>query len=193
MYAKGGAGYSLGFRFRKTDENGDQVSYLGAVFKQMQYDVAESKAQISVRLIDAFASLERFVVKRQRNLSEEQYLTVMNEGMRACHHRAGVLALRVKNHKFVHEREWRAIVMPRMGAPARVMKFRNNAEGQCVVPYVDLPLVANSRDLLLLDELWVGPIRDQAQRTQYARNLVQSLGYSPDIVKLSTVPLRDPV
>jgi hypothetical protein len=99
-----------------------------------------------------------------------------------------VLALSVKHRSFAVEQEWRAVVMPRQRAPARVMKTRETPKG--LVHYVELPLVTNPSDLLQLEEVWIGPVR-QGARAPSIRALLQSLGYSPNIVKLSSVPLRD--
>jgi DUF2971 family protein len=190
-YGGYGAGYALGFRFHRSDENGTEVSYLGAVFKQMKYDPVATKAHMKERLTDAFAALERFARPRWNHMRGDQQGRVMNGGMALCHHRAGVMALPVKHEAYAVEREWRAVVMPRHKAPERVMKIRLDAANN-EVPYVELPLVLNPDDLIRLEEVRVGFGSDQAERAEYASALVQSLGYSPDIVKLSTVPMVPP-
>ena len=188
-YGGRGAGYSLGLRFIYVDKSGTLQSHVGAVFKRMEYDAGVSRAIIREGLEGAFETLERFAAQRLANLRPEQFHKMMHKGMQLCHHRAGVMALSVKHSGFKVEQEWRAIAMPRHNAPERTMKTRFDANG-LPVPYVELPLVSHAIDRVALEELWVGPTADAQARADKARALVESLGYSPEVVKLSKMPIR---
>jgi len=188
-YGGRGAGYSLGLRFIYVDAVGALQSHLGAVFKRMEYDRGVSHAIIKDGLHEAFETLERFADRRHPHLRPEQFDRMMHRGLQLCHHRAGVMALSVKHSGFKVEQEWRAIAMPRHKAPERTMKTRAGANG-LPVPYVELPLVSCASDRLALEEVWVGPTADTEARAQKARALVQFLGYSPEIVRLSRMPIR---
>ena len=188
-YGGRGAGYSLGLRFIYVDQSGTLQSHVGAVFKRMEYDAGVSRATIREGLEGAFERLERFAAQRSGNLRPEQFDKMMHKGMQLCHHRAGAMALSVKHSGFKVEQEWRAIAMPRHNAPGRTMKTRLGANG-LPVPYVELPLVAHATSRVALEELWVGPTADAQARAVKARALVESLGYSPEVVKLSKMPIR---
>lgn len=187
-YGGGGAGYSLGLRFRSSEESGSLVSHLGAVFKCMTYDADASTSVIRERLVDAFEALERVADSWKGKLIPKTFDAMMNQGMKNILFRAGVLALAVKHPSFAIEKEWRAIAMPRNNAPERTMQHRDTPNGP--VPYVALPLVSHETDLLDLEELWVGPTANSEARADRARALIESLGYSPEIVKVSKVPMR---
>lgn len=184
-YGGQASGYSIGFSRLPQPRGDSEDAIAGMSLVRCQYDdgsFRDHARRVVLEMAHGFAKFTREDATR-----EECARALLGQSLGICWRRLLAEILRLKNHGFVEEGEWRLVLLP---APDNSLaRFRFGPGG--LVPYFPIPLVLDDGPLPI-GRITVGPGNNAHLSLLAAEMLLGTRGiHSNGVVVPSKIPYRN--
>jgi hypothetical protein len=187
-YGANGGGYSLGFSKLAVDH--DKLETVGAAagLYKCDYDDGDIRRQMRSTVLDLLDAVEEHA---HLLAGASRVEIIMREALVYLLHAAVAFIPALKHKSFREEREWRLVVFPLHNRAYDAVQYRA-CPRRGLVPFIEVPLVANS-ERLPVTEIFLGPTHEQEASRAALRGYLTKLGYenAEELVSESGIPFRE--